>query len=113
MTLKDGRLTNASVDGYYLAAYCINATSPSRAEVEWIVVFKDLDGAWVDRDGHTVWPFHVQPITEPLPSVPDGWLDHLHTEAIHFAAIHREPKRDLLSVLGLKPTPPSKPDRRI
>jgi hypothetical protein len=102
-----------SPDGYYLAAYCINATSPDRAEVEWIVVFKDLSGQWVDRDGREVHAFHVQPITDPLPAMPAGWLDHLHAEATHFATTHREPKTDLLTALGLKPTPPRSTDRRI
>jgi hypothetical protein len=102
-----------SMDGYYLAAYCINATSLASAEVEWIVVFKDLDGQWVDRDGNVVWPFHVQPITEALPTPPADWIEYLHAEAIRYACANAAPKADLLSVLGLYRPTPQKIDRRI
>jgi len=102
-----------SPNGYYLAAYCINATSPSRAEVEWIVVFRSISGEWVDRDGHVVLPFHTTPITTPLPSVPSGWIEHLHTCAIHYATTHAKPAVDLVSALGLRPPPPPKLNRRI
>jgi hypothetical protein len=102
-----------SPDGYYLAAYCINATSLASVEVEWIVVFKDLDGQWVDRDGNVVWPFHVQPITQPLPPVPADWIEYLHAEAIRYATSHASPKADLLSALGIHRPPSQKIDRRI
>jgi hypothetical protein len=100
-----------SVDGYYLAAYCINATSYDRAEVEWIVVSKSLDGEWVDRDGHRVWAFYTIPITEPTPDIPDGWIEYLHLEADR-TAIH-QPKLNLATALGIKPKTPPKIERRL
>ena len=99
-----------SADGYYLDAYCLNATSLTRAEVEWIVVFKDLDGNWVDRDGHTIHAFHVQPITDPLPAIPEGWIEYLHTEANRLC---RTPKVDLIEALGLTLAKPTKIERRL
>ena len=99
-----------SVDGYYLAAYCINATSLSRVEVEWIVVFRDPSGDWVDRDGNRIHAFHVEPIGIPLPSVPDGWIEYLHVEADRTC---RPPKINLIEALGLTPKPPAKIERRL
>ena len=110
--MRDGQAS--SVDGYYLGAYCINATSLARAEVEWIVVFKSLSGEWVDRDGHEVFPFHVQPITEPTPAIPEGWIEHLHTLALQHTCDHfTDTKTDLLTALGIRPRAPMKIDRRI
>jgi hypothetical protein len=101
-----------SPDGYYLAAYCINATSPSRAEVEWIVVSKSIQGDWVDRDGNTILPFYTIAIDDPLPAIPEGWIEHLHIEADHYATNHPTPKVSLAEVLGITPRW-TKIDRRI
>jgi hypothetical protein len=102
---------SASVDGYYLGAICTNATSASRAEVEWVVVFRDLDDRWVDRDGNPLWPFHVQPITQALPLIPEGWIDHLHDLAGEFTP--PPAKTQLLEVLGLQPKPLAPIQRRL
>jgi hypothetical protein len=99
-----------SIDGYYLGAICTNATSLARAEVEWVVVFRDLDDRWVDRDGNLLWPFHVQPITQPLPAIPDGWIEYLHTLADMQIPM---PKTDLLAALGIKPKPLTPIQRRL
>ena len=102
-----------SSDGYYLAAYCINATSYSRAEVEWVIVFKSTDNTWVDRNGATIRPLRTIPITEPLPSIPNGWIEYLHEEAIKYATANAPPKIDLTTALGIKPKAPPKIERRL
>jgi len=111
--MRDGQAPDLSIEGYYLGAYCINATSLARAEVEWIVVFMSLSGEWVDRDGAVVYPFHVQPITDPTPTIPEGWIEHLHDLAHRNQSLMAEPKADLLTALGIRPRAPMKIDRRI
>lgn len=102
-----------SIDGYYLAAYCINAISRQTAEVEWIIVFKSIDGDWVDRNGSVIQPFHTIPITEPTPAIPDGWIEYLHAEAIKHATDNTPAKIDLAKALGIKPKAPPKIERRL
>lgn len=65
-------------DGYFLVAHCVNATDAQRAEVEWEVAAQGIDGRWYTNDTREVWPFHIQPINDPTPPIPDGWIDHLH-----------------------------------
>lgn len=104
------RCDDVSADGYYLAAYCINATSLSRAEVEWIVISKSINDEWVDRDGNPIHPFYTIAISEALPAIPSGWIEYLHAEADRTC---HPPKIDLVSALGLKARPPAKIERRL
>lgn len=100
-----------SIDGYYLCAHCINAISYDSAEVEWIILSKDLNDNWVDRDGLRHYPFFIHPITMPHPPIPDGWIERLYTEADRHAT-QREPKINLAEALGIV-RKPIKIDRRI
>ena len=102
-----------SVDGYYLAACCINAVSRQTAEVEWMVAFKSTDNTWVDRNGSIIYPFYTIPITQSLPSIPNGWIEYLHEEAIKYATANAPAKINLISALGIKPPPTAKIERRL
>ncbi len=99
-------------DGYYLIAHVVNAQSPASAEVEWEVASQSTDGAWFTNSGHEVWPFYTISIFDPTPAIPEGWIEHLHTEAIAYAT-RTDPTQSLTERLGIGKTPTKPIDRRI
>ncbi len=99
-------------EGYYLIAHVMNAQSLTSAEVEWEVASQSINGSWFTNSGHEVWPFHTIPISDPAPAIPDGWIEHLHSEAIAYAT-RTTPTASLTERLGIGKTPPRPIDRRI
>ncbi len=100
-----------SAEGYYIVAHVTNAISPDRAEVELAIASESIDGNWFTTEGTEVWPFWKQPIEFAAPSIPEGWIEHLHQLANKRAV--GASRFDLASALGIMrklhaPTPPMK-----
>lgn len=102
--------SSASSEGYYLIAHCTNAVSLERTEVQWEVASQAVTGDWYTNDGTRVTPFLTIPIDQPTPTIPEGWIEHLHELARKHACANRAPTISLAEALGIKPKPqPSTP----
>jgi len=86
-----------SAEGYFIIAHCVNATSLTRAEVELEIASESIDGRWYTNEGMEVWPFWKQPIDFPIPAIPEGWIECLHSIVIKPA-----PTIPLADLLGLR-----------
>lgn len=95
----------------YLIAHVVNAQSEEAAEVEFEVASEGWNDEWYTNDGRRVWPFWVQKIEPDAPAIPEGWLEHLAEEAVHYATANREPDR-LQALLAAIPKAPTQRIRR-
>jgi hypothetical protein len=94
-----------------LVAIVANAHRNPSIEFE---VAHEVNGEWYTNADVRVWPFWIIDfddlargfIWEDV-SIPNGWIEHLHAEAAHYAANRPSPKEDrangtsLLASLGL------------
>lgn len=94
-------------EGYFLGAYAVNAIDYERARVEWIIVHESIDGKWCDNDGNEVLVFFTEPITIPSPTIPEGWIEHVHEEAQRIERDRRDNMRPsgLAALIAAKPKP--------
>lgn len=77
-------------------------------EVNLEVAYQNPDGGWYTTDGWRIWPFWTQEISlDIIPAIPDGWIEHLHEEAVKFAVGRRAPDMNLGALLGLSIAPPA------
>jgi hypothetical protein len=75
----------------YLVAHVVSATHNARIEYE--IATRDGDN-WFTNDGHQIWPFWNMDLLDlslDALQIPDGWIEHLHEEAIKYAAAHAAP----------------------
>lgn len=98
-------------EGYFLGAYTVNAIDYERARVEWIIVHQSTDGKWSDNEGNEVLVFYTEPITPALPSIPEGWIEHVHEEARRIERDRRDNMRPsgLAALIAAKPKPEPMP----
>jgi hypothetical protein len=88
----------------HLVAHVANAHL-SQPEVLFDVAH-EINGEWYTNSERQVWPFATLEV-DFNPSIPKGWIEHLHAEAAHYAAKRPSPKEDsasgtsLLASLGL------------
>jgi len=86
-----------------LVAIVANAHRNPTIEFE---VAHEVNGEWYTNSGAQVWPFATLEV-DFNPSIPDGWIEHLHAEAARYAAKRPSPNEDrangtsLLASLGL------------
>ena len=98
---------------YHLIAFATNCVSIERAEIEWTLATRGLDGEWYQWDGQLIYPFHVVPIDIPEIEIPPGWIDHIQSTAARDVRQRAKPSIDLASMMGLnKPAQPAKPFAR-
>lgn len=87
---------------WHLAAHVTNAISLDTAIIALDVASQSADGQWFTNEGREIWPFWTQPILAYPQAIPEGWIEHLHREAIKQAcratSIHTA---SLLERLGL------------
>ena len=102
-------------EGYFLAAYAVDAVDLSRARVEWIIVHRATNGDWHDNDGNRILAFYTEPIATPQPSIPEGWLDYVHAEAQKMAKARFENMRPtgLAALLNARPKAEATPTTPI
>lgn len=111
----------------HLIAHVVNVPSEPAIEFE-VAVFDGVE--WVSSGYHHLTPFWWLPLSElsivseggllsvnqEVRDIPDGWLDHLHEEAIRYAAMHKEPATQrpaFLTSLLAKPPRASIPRRGL
>jgi hypothetical protein len=76
----------------YLIAHVVSASDEPRIEFE--VAYRDGD-EWYTNEHHRVWPFwnmDLYDLSLDELQIPEGWIEHLHEEAIKYAAAHAPPK---------------------
>ena len=106
----------------HLVAHVVNAKSVEDAEVVYDIAFVNPQGEWETNFGELVLPFWQRSIHRlidvdaDIPSMPDGWIDHIHAYAQRQAAAKRDAMRPsgLAALLAAKrPVPaPSIPLNR-
>ena len=91
----------------YLIAHVVNATDEPRIEFEVAIRVNDK---WFTNEGHQVWPFwnmDLYDLSLNTLQIPEGWIEHLLTEASRYAAERPSPKTvrpSFLQNLLRKPT---------
>ena len=91
------------IEDHCLVAHVVNATSLESAQVELEIASMSANGDWYTNDGQQIWPFWTQAIMMDTPTIPNGWIEHLHAEAVRYATTHDAPKRNLIDLLNLRP----------
>lgn len=86
----------------FLIAHVVNAIA-EHAVVEFEVAYATPNDEWYTNEGQRVWPFWTCEIEHDLPSIPEGWLDHLQQEAVSFAAARPSAKVNILALLPQAP----------
>ena len=75
------------------------------------IVYQNEDWDWVTINGWEVWPFWVEPFRQSMPTMPEGWMQHLQELADKFAVTRPAPRAIDISAL-IKPKP-FKMNRRV
>jgi len=108
------------VSGPHLVAHVVSG------EATFDIAHPNEDGSeWHTSNGWRVWPYWNMSLgalmhdsadaelirtVDDVPSIPDGWMEHLADEARKYAAAKpspKEPKLDILKLMGIRPSHPS------